>query len=122
MKKKSLNVVIPLVVYPFDVMFSFGQTGSQLKRDVEKRGIEWDEKRFTYPGCGRCETFDSMNHTVIMLYRMPDGDEDYGTLQHEIFHAVYQILKSIGMSLSDDSEEAYAYLIGYLTEKIYEHL
>ena len=35
-------------------------------------------------------------------------------LTHELLHCVHWILDDVGMSLTDASEEAYAYLIGYL--------
>ena len=40
--------------------------------------------------------------------------EDWKYLAHEIFHCAYFILRDKGMCLSDDSNEAYAYLIEYL--------
>ena len=45
--------------------------------------------------------------------------DDFVTLNHEIFHCTIFILKRIGVSLSDDSEEAYAYLYEYITKMIY---
>lgn len=39
-------------------------------------------------------------------------------LSHEIYHTVYHILQHVGIPPSDTSEEAYAYLTGYLTEQI----
>lgn len=60
------------------------------------------------------------NHPVIRMANYPITVTDYGILQHEIFHAIDQILKYIGMTLSDDSDEAYAYLIEYVTREIYK--
>lgn len=37
---------------------------------------------------------------------------------HECFHAVHWIMTERGIRLSDDSEEAYAYLLDYLINKI----
>jgi hypothetical protein len=37
---------------------------------------------------------------------------------HEIFHAARHILNIVGIDLSDDTEEAYAYLIEYLSDQI----
>jgi hypothetical protein len=44
------------------------------------------------------------------------------TVSHEIFHMAHSLLSGVGMKLSDDSEEAYAYLIGYVTEQFYNNL
>jgi hypothetical protein len=39
-------------------------------------------------------------------------------LAHEVFHAVHFFLQNRGLSLTDASEEAYAYLIQWMFEKI----
>jgi hypothetical protein len=43
-------------------------------------------------------------------------------LAHEIFHCAAGILDRAGVSHTDESEEAYAYLIGWLTRKIYSKI
>ena len=43
-----------------------------------------------------------------------------GTFSHEIFHLTATILQDAGVKMSDDSEEAWAYLYGYLFGKLYE--
>jgi hypothetical protein len=44
----------------------------------------------------------------------------HGVIAHEVMHAVHEILTTIGMKLSNDSEEAYAYLTGWLIDKVYK--
>lgn len=41
-------------------------------------------------------------------------------LTHELYHATHNILNGIGVRPSPDSEEAYAYLIGYLMSQCEE--
>jgi len=41
---------------------------------------------------------------------------------HEVFHAVELLMDRIGCKLTDESSEAYAYLIGYLTKEIHRCL
>lgn len=43
----------------------------------------------------------------------------HNTIAHEIFHVVHLLLSQKGFKLTDESQEAYAYLTGYLTEEIY---
>jgi hypothetical protein len=121
MAKKVLNVIIPLVVYPFDVMFSFGETDEQLKKSLDKVGCEWSDK-MEYTGMGRF-CMNEKNQSLIRVYNIPKTCEDYGTLQHEIFHAVTYIMDRVGMKLKlHTNDEAYAYLIGYLTAEIYKKI
>lgn len=54
---------------------------------------------------------------VIVFYRWNNDAYDYGTLSHELFHAVDMNLRSKGITLSDDSDETYAYHMGYFTRE-----
>ena len=57
---------------------------------------------------------------ILWMPSLPKTTKDCGTLAHEIFHAARFILNKIGINLSDDTEEVYAYLIGYITLQIEE--
>jgi hypothetical protein len=56
------------------------------------------------------------SHIVIFI-KDHLSTEMYNTLFHENLHATMQILNHIGMVYSKESEEAYAYLNGYINEK-----
>jgi hypothetical protein len=61
-----------------------------------------------------CIIDDTGNASIIL-------DKDYcddDTVTHEVFHLTIAILNSAGIRMSDKSEEAYAYLNGYLNGKI----
>jgi len=61
--------------------------------------------------------------TIIRLWNYPTYPEDFGSLAHEIFHAVSFVMYRIGQTLEIRvSDESYAYLIGYLTTQIYKKL
>ena len=47
--------------------------------------------------------------------------KEHGDIAHEVFHACNCILKSRGFELTDMGE-SYAYLIGFVTNKVYEIL
>lgn len=123
MKVKSLNFIIPLVVYPFDVMVSLGESD----KDVSKRlthfvgNFESSDIEHNYSQRGRTIIY-SGNQTLIRMYKLKDTPEWHGQLAHEIFHAVEFIMERIGMKLTFDSDEAYAYLIGHITTEIFKRL
>lgn len=123
---KNINFLVPLQVYPFDIMVSIDQTDEQLLKSVKKYGINSNdiEEIINLPKTvkGRTLIIYGTNQTFIRLIKHPKKPTDYNALHHEIFHAVDFILRKIGIKLSQDSDEAYAYLIGYVTEKIYEKL
>lgn len=58
----------------------------------------------------------------IWLKELPITDYNFGVLVHEIAHAAIGILNSKGMRLTHDSEEAYTYLMQYITIQIFEDL
>lgn len=121
MKSKKLNFIIPLVVYPFDVMISIGQTDAELKKIIEKTTTEWNDN-MKCVGKGLFY-MTKENQSLIRLWNYPTTNEDYGTLQHEIFHCVTHILDRVGMKfVLQKSDEAYSYLVGYLTTEIYKRL
>lgn len=121
---RSLNFIVPLVVYPFDVMISIAETDEQLRKSFKKYSIEEDEL-WKWPhetAEGRFCLFPT-NQGLIRLRRLPKTPQQYGYIQHEIFHYVTSVLDRIGMKLIiQESDEAYAYLIGYLTTEIYKRI
>lgn len=121
MRKKSLNFIVELVVYPFDVMVSIGETDEEVKRKLKKYDVQWDES-LTMHGIGKF-LINKENKSLIRLKHYPQLPMDYGTLQHEIFHAVTWILDRCGMKFKlGTSDEAYSYLVGYLTKEIYKRI
>lgn len=104
-------------------MFSFGETDKQLSAVLKK----YNRK---IPDClrGLPETImaryvlDHGNVSIIRMKVIPETNKDYGSLQHELFHAVTIILQQVGMTLSEDSDEAYAHMLGYLTELVYDKI
>lgn len=56
------------------------------------------------------------------LIEMPEVDFDslnfFESFSHEILHVVFDILNMRGFILSRESEEAYTYLMGYLTKVV----
>ncbi len=57
------------------------------------------------------------------LRRMPDTPVEFGYLQHEIFHYVTFLLDRLGITFClETSDEAFAYLVGYITTEIYKKI
>jgi hypothetical protein len=119
-RRRSLNAVIPLVVYPFDVVCSIGASEPEFRRLLKSNNIEYDES-MNLKGCGKCIEMTE-NIIILRTYLPPKDPESHSTLAHEIFHVVDMALRTCGMKLTEHSHEAYAYLIGYLTEQIYKRL
>lgn len=110
------------MVYPFEIMFSIAEDEGQFRKHLDKFGAEYDESLALHGHVVGRATLLSCNRSVIRLVRFPSTPNDHGILAHEIFHIVDFLLGRIGLTLTDSSGEAYAYLLGYITEQIYRHL
>lgn len=117
--KKSFTV-IPLVIYPFDVYISINQTDDELIESMDGQDMTDSDGLFNLSETtsARCVMLPS-NLTVIRYKINKQIHHDH--IAHEIFHAVTFIMERIGMELVImKSDEAYAYLIGYLTKEVYK--
>jgi hypothetical protein len=125
---KSINKIIPLGIYPYDLMISFNESDKDFKKALKKFGItpkastettvfEMDNIKTCV---GRMVMFIG-KQTVIRLNFMPKLTNPFkmSLLQHEIFHAVTFFMLEIRTPLKNSTNEVYAYLIQYLTGKIY---
>lgn len=125
-KRKSINLEIQLEMYPFTVLFSAGETDDVVKKRLLEKEVNEDHIELLNfkPGVnGRAVLYPGINIAVMRLKSFSPKEPDfYAGLHHELTHLVHFILNEIGMRLSDDSDEAYTYLTGYLTKKIYEQL
>lgn len=68
------------------------------------------------------ETVINQEQSIFFIWMpsKPKTAEDIGFLAHEVFHAVAEIMRTIGVTFSEDSEEIYAYTIGYVMHQILE--
>lgn len=120
--------IINIDLYRTDLMLFIGNSGdlrlSLIDNNINKRSadkvIRLLDVRDFWSGSnkGFCYQFKG-GQILIVLSELPDTIEGLGTLNHEILHAVFFILKKVGVVYSSESEESYTYLYGYLTEKIY---
>ncbi len=119
----SKNFIVPLVIYPFDVMVSMGESDEVLFKKLRSTVDENDLHIAQYKddNCKARAVLFTSNQPLIRMKNIPKTNKDYGDLQHEILHLTCFIMDRIGMELVvTKSCEAYAYLVGYLTEKIYD--
>lgn len=128
---KKLNKIIPIGLYPFDLMISFNETDKQVRKALKRYNITPEksneetvfEMEEIKKKVGRMVMFTG-RQTIVRLNFMPHLKNSFemGLLQHEIFHTVGFFMSEIHTPLNDDTHEVYAYLVQYLTEQIYKEL
>lgn len=107
--------VVRLDVWDRDVIFFTWDYGKVLKfvkeeaKDVEK----WFNTDYEL---SRWRTIVTSKWFVICWIK---DKKNYWHVAHEIFHCVDLMLRQNGITLSDDSDECYAYTIQYLTQQFY---
>lgn len=124
MKSKSTNFIIRLNIYPFDIMVSINESNRKLKQTLIESGINITNEINKIliqkkSNDGLYIMFDS-NQSLIRLKNWPQSPKDFNTICHEALHATTFILDKVGIPFDlNKNDEAYAYLLGYITEQIY---
>ena len=111
---------IKIPIYRITVHLFFG-TEEDCKKaiiadgETELVAQQWASGKDEYEGSFSVE---DDGYTLIWVRKFPESVGDYGSLIHEIEHCTFEILNSRGIKHSDDSDEAFAYLLGWLYEEI----
>lgn len=114
----SKFVIIPYVIYPFDLYVTNERNYEKIKESVKEIISEdvWneiDELKGDYDA--RTLIFSS-GQTIIVLKKI-----NHGLIAHESLHAVHFLMDKIGQKLTFASDESYCYLLQYIVDKIYEN-
>lgn len=119
-----MNKIIPIEIYNTDMLLVIGSK-EELKSALEEH-LDKEEAEETYNVMSDDMDDISLGKSVLLnngttvLWLL--SNEDKGTMAHEIFHIAYFIMEKVGIGLCHKSDEAYTYLIGYITSKIEEEL
>lgn len=115
--------IIEIPIYNQDIMIHFGDI-QELKAELTKYFDEVDTYRILQVAT-ECQDgitiHDEPTQKILVIMPTPPSRaDDFGTLIHELSHAVNYIMKQVGVKPSEDSEEAYTYLLGYLTKEVFQ--
>ena len=120
------NFIINCQVYPFDVMFSIGQTDQELFDVLKDAGLvtemDGSSKWKSQKQLGYAIQFIG-GQSLVRLRGIPKTPEEHGALAHEILHSAQFILDFVGIKFHIDySDEAYTYLVQFITQKFHENI
>lgn len=115
--------IVSCEVFPYDILVCFGESGKRLFKElghyIGKSEIK-ELKRLNFRS-GKSIMF-SGGQTLLWLKEKPKNVSGLAILSHEIFHCTCFILEKVGIPLSETSDEAYAYLLQFISNKIYNEL
>ena len=114
------------IIYPYDTVVCLGVSKEEILQYMEKNYIDSltseDKDALEMPLNTKGRTLRLKNNAYILWTKyFPVNVEHFETLNHEIFHTSDMMLRKAGLSLSDDSDEAWAYMIGWMTREIYKN-
>lgn len=122
---RSKNFIVNPVIYPFDIMVSVDESVDVLKKRLIRVGLTSDDigDSIYLPETvvGRYIMFPS-NQSLIILRRTTYKQRLIETIIHESFHATHAIMDKVGMQLSIENDEAFAYLLGFISGSIFKEL
>lgn len=87
-------------------------------KNVSERYISFFKKQYNSTVNGLFIYGEEDNLSLLWLNDIPYSVADYGSLVHEIEHYVFYLFDRIGMEHTTASDEAYAYMMGYVFSEI----
>jgi hypothetical protein len=113
--------IVDWKIYPYDTVVFLGQSEEEVEKWLEKRINPYQEEKdfLKMYGDGRTVMLKG-RQTVLWLAKKPK--KGCPILAHEIFHVVSFLMDRVGIPLTNESDEAYAYAISYLTQEINKKL
>lgn len=126
MNKKSIIIDKYSTVYSWNIYVIANPNKVEIDKHFEWKvdhSTIYDEtvQKLTAVACAW--VWDKDNNTqcmVVILNSLKDEEYNINTFSHEAFHVTMDILDSCNIKYSEDSNEAYAYMVGYVTECIYK--
>jgi hypothetical protein len=115
--KELYKISLPLYHAAIHVFLGTREDCAEAMRKVgvkEREIEEWLDDTNGYEGMYHQED----DFRLIWLQEVPTTVGKYSDLVHEIEHATFYLLKSRGLQHTEESDEAYAYLSGYIFEQI----
>ncbi len=115
-----MTKIIPIEIYSRDVMVHFGsrkKLRKELAKYIPKNESDNISNCFANVSLGKTAIL-SGGQIILFMPQPPKSATDYAVLQHEIFHVAFFVLEKAGIVLNDTCDEAYSYLIQFLTKRI----
>lgn len=112
---------IDISIYRTYLFIAVGLTDTELEEKLDKYVADKDFIAELVKDSHVDPTYQAMTafyegYNLVRFNTLPDA-QDINIIAHESFHVTCSIMNHVDITLSDDSEEAFAYLIGFITEQ-----
>lgn len=122
MSKKNLNAFyLSDPVFLTGATFLVGSKKEMCKYIIEETVVELDEEVKDYIENGDYDATVMPTEETEYLFVLFDKDMfSKQIVAHEMFHLVCALLNKHGVPFSEDTQETFAYMIGYYTKEFYK--
>jgi hypothetical protein len=119
-KVKKYFIPIEIAIYRTKTFIAINLTNKELFRELIKQGVSEDEASELTVDSKIDGDYQGMTATnngySVMRYNSVEQVLDFNIISHESFHATCEIMNYVNMPLTESSEEAFSYLLGYIME------
>lgn len=121
MPRRQKPVFATFEAEPYDTFVSVvcGASDAQTKKYIIGQDCECDAEDIEQLDVSVDEAATHSVETYQIVVRFRKRTPDIDTISHESLHVVARILRDAGIELCEETEEAYAYLQGKVTLKIW---
>lgn len=129
MQEYKKIITIPIPIYESNLILEYNHSNEELEKiikedpDIIKEHRKQSfidyirELKQPYAGIYINDDFEHM----IRISWTSNQKDLINSISHELLHFIHNLLKYRGLSLTQETEEAYCYLQGYLMGEIYEN-
>ncbi|RKT01091.1 hypothetical protein [Chryseobacterium defluvii] len=120
-----INFEINVSVYKTDILVIIGGSSKERKKILTKYYSKSEiENLFENTVFHEATTIQHTSGSIILLFNEKPNQNNFwlSILAHETFHVSSFIMRRVNIPLSQDSEEAYAYLQQMIFEEILDNL
>ena len=121
-KQRSCRFLISVDTYSTDVMIYCGgpieKAHAHFRKTIKQPNHDLDLESYRHTYACNFRLGDFKGNAIWFRDFEPSGH----VVAHEAFHCAYWILSRSGVTLGDNSEESFAYLIEHLTREIGRHV
>lgn len=97
--------------YPVTIFIYAGLNDKQFRKALKKDSNERAGERFLDEMCGNDFSAIVSSYKTHIICRFIDKKPRLDIIVHECHHVLSRIMDAVGIKLSDESEEAHAYLL-----------
>lgn len=111
--KPSIQFVLSLDLFPYECLVSINKTPKQVQKQLTEFGKPLSKEMYDYikskPANSAVYIFNPESATSVIFINAPSIERSISLFDHEKMHFLHHVFTKIGLTLTDSTEEVYAY-------------